>query len=73
MEINEEWIPILDFLKLHHNFSFSASRLSNKFGISVFKMSKILYELYRCGCLDRRTRGSKKKKSFYKFKMGIIR
>ena len=64
----QEWEDILEFLKKHHNISFSSKRLSKYFELSSFSISRILRELNRMGYLERRTRGKTRVKSFYRWK-----
>jgi hypothetical protein len=61
-------LRILEYLKRYPTFSFSSGRLSKVFGISSQKISKILYELYQRGYLEKRTRGNiKRQRAFYKY------
>ena len=65
----DDWTEIINFLKAHSEFSFSSARLSRVFGVSSFRISKILFKLNKMGYLEKRTRGKNKKiKCFYKWK-----
>ena len=65
----DDWTEIINFLKAHSEFSFSSARLSKVFGVSSFRISKILFKLNKMGYLEKRTRGKNNRiKCFYKWK-----
>ena len=68
-EIQEEEIEILEYMRKYPNFSFSSARLSRIFNTGSVRISKLLLELYKMGYLEKRYRGSAKRKAFYKWKI----
>ena len=68
-EIQEEGIEILEYMRRYPNFSFSSARLSRIFNTGSGRMSKLLFELCNRGYLEKRYRGSSRRKAFYKWKI----